>query len=403
MRMFEGYPAGDGSEASEISRVTASVLELLDMDVVYVSEFADGRQVFRAAAGDVDSFDIELGTGPKLDATYDQRMVTGELPSLIPDALADERVAHLESTRLMRIGAYVGVPIHRPDGSLFGSFCGLSHKPVPLLRDRDAKYLATIGRFLGDRLQNQAKEARAISRIRTALDDDDQFLIALQPIIELDSSRIAAVEALSRFPELPDPPAFVFAEAWSVGLGRDLELAAIDRALALVPEIPADCRLAVNVSPEVITDEEFAARLSASSVPLERLIVEVTEHAAIDNYEDIATVLAPLRADGLTLAVDDAGAGFASFTHVLRLQPDIVKIDRSLLPGLGSGEPAPRALFRALVNIAAEINASVTAEGVETTEELAALRTLQVSHAQGYLLGHPTTDAAAWLSWRDAL
>ncbi len=184
-----------------------------------------------------------------------------------------------------------------------------------------------------------------------------------------------------------------------VGLAHDLELAVVDHALAVLPELPADCRLAVNVSPDVITGEGFSARMRVAR--LERLIVEVTEHAAIDNYPDIAMVLAPLRADGLWLAVDDAGAGFASFAHVLRLRPDIVKIDRALLRGLGSGESAPRALFTALVNIAAELNASVTAEGVETQEELAELKALRVSHVQGYLFGRPTTDRSTWRSWHD--
>lgn len=401
--MFGQGAADGGDHASGIDRVIGSALELLDMDVVYVTEFTDGRQVFRAAAGDAASFAIEVGTGPTLEETYCQLTVTGEIPSVIPDAAADQRVAHLESTREMRIGAYVGVPIYRSDGSLFGTLCCLSHEPDPMLRERDAKYLTMIGRFLGERLHLHAKQARAISQIRTVVDSEGQLLVALQPIIEVDGGRIAAVEALARFPELPDPPGVVFAQAWSVGLGHDLELAVIDHALTLLGELPAHCRLAVNVSPDVITDQGFTALLTTSPAPLERLIVEVTEHAAVSNYEEIATVLAPLRAGGLLLAVDDAGAGFASFAHVLRLRPDIVKIDRSLLMGLGSREPGPRALFVALVNIATEINASVTAEGVETLEELAELKALGVNHVQGYLLGHPTTDTSTWRSWRDPL
>ncbi|RHW22797.1 EAL domain-containing protein [Nocardioides immobilis] len=401
--MFGQGAADGGDDASGIEPVIGSALELLDMDVVYVAEFSDGRQVFRAAVGDAASFAIEVGTGPRLEETYCQRMVIGEIPAVIPDAAADQRVAHLESTREMRIGAYVGVPIYRSDGSLFGTLCCLSHEPHPMLRERDASYLAMIGRLLGERLHLQAQRARAISQIRTVVDNEGQLLVALQPIIEVDGGRIAAVEALARFPDLPDPPGFVFSQVWSVGLGHDLELAVIDHALTLLCEFPAHCRLAVNVSPDVITYQGFTARLTRSPAPLERLIVEVTEHAAVTNYEATTTVLAPLRAGGLMLAVDDAGAGFASFAHVLRLRPDIVKIDRSLLAGIGSGEPAPRALFVALVNIATEINASVTAEGVETLEELAELRALGVSHVQGFLLGHPTTDSSTWRSWRDPL
>ncbi len=121
----------------------------------------------------------------------------------------------------------------------------------------------------------------------------------------------------------------------------------------------------------------------------QRLVLEVTEHSTIEDYAEIASVLAPLRKRGLRLAVDDAGAGYASFRHILQLKPDIIKLDRSLISGLNENQDQ-LALAAALVSFAEKTGIKVVAEGVETPEELKALQALNVNKAQGYLLGRPT-------------
>lgn len=391
--------SGDGREADEINTVLTLTLALLEMDALYVSEFIEDQQVIRAVAGDASSFGISAGSRSALDGSYCQRMVAGEIPQVIPDA--DLRIAAIDSPCEMEIGARIGAAIHRFDGSLFGALCGLSREPNPRLHERDAAYLEVIGRLLGGLLHRHRQSTRASVQVRGVLHDEEQLLVALQPVVSLHDGRIVAVEALARFPGLSGPPAAVFSLARSAGLGQRLELAVIDRALTVISQLPAHCRLAVNVSPDVVTSEAFTALLRAPSVSPERLIVEITEHAAIEDYGAIVSVLTPLRKDGLWLAVDDAGAGFASFAHVLRLGPDMVKIDRSLVVALSSGKPAPRALLTAFVTIAEEMGASIIAEGVETAEELAELRDLGVSHVQGFLVGRPTTDPAVWRAWED--
>lgn len=393
----------DGRDGvSGIDRLIASARELLDMDVAFVSEFADGRQVFRAAAGETETFGIELGTGPVLGETMCRRVVAGELPSVVPDVAADERASRVKATRDMEIGAYVGVPLFRSDGSLFGTFCCLSHEADRSLRERDARYLAMIGQVLAERFELEAERGRSISHIRAVIDDPSELRIALQPILNLGEDRITAVEALARFPGRTGSPASLFADAASVGLGVELETAVISRALTVIPELAEEWRLALNVSPDVLVHDSFTATLAAAKAPLGRLIIELTEHAAIRDYDEVLEVLAPLRARGLSVAVDDAGAGFASFAHVLKLRPDIVKIDRSLLLGLETSDLAARALFTALVDMARAIGASVTAEGAETAEQLALLHATGVSDVQGFLLGRPTTDRATWQTWRDS-
>lgn len=121
---------------------------------------------------------------------------------------------------------------------------------------------------------------------------------------------------------------------------------------------------------------------------MERIVIEVTEHARITDYAQISGALNPLRRHGLRLAVDDAGSGYASFRHILKLKPDIIKMDSTLIHQIDS-DTGSRALGAAIVRFAEETNCTVVAEGVETDAELMVLRSLNVRHAQGYLLGRP--------------
>jgi PAS domain S-box-containing protein len=240
------------------------------------------------------------------------------------------------------------------------------------------------------------RRAELTERIRRLLEHQG-LKIALQPIVDLTTGRWTGVEALSRFPDRRAPDVW-FAEACEAGLTVELEQLAIRQALSTLGHLPDDIRLSVNASPEVILDAGFADALSAPGVALDRITVEITEHAPVTRYDDIHAVLAPLRERGLQLAVDDTGAGYASFHHVLRLRPDVIKLDRSLLMSINT-DPARRAFVTAIVLLALELHASVTAEGVENLDELVTLATLGVDHAQGYLLARPETDRAVWQSW----
>lgn len=131
-----------------------------------------------------------------------------------------------------------------------------------------------------------------------------------------------------------------------------------------------------------------ALERALQGAPLARLLLEVTEHSSIGDYGLLSEALAQLRKAGLRLAVDDAGSGYASFRHILKLRPDIIKLDQSLIRGIDH-DPGSRALAAALITFARETGSCVIAEGVETEDELAALRVLGVGTAQGYLLGRP--------------
>ena len=218
--------------------------------------------------------------------------------------------------------------------------------------------------------------------------------VALQPIVDLTSGEIVGVEALARFSDGRSPDKW-FTEATSLGLGAALELAAVQGALARINELPGKASLSVNVSASTACSPALSKTLAAA--PPGRVVLEITEHVPVTDYPALATALSALRSRGIRVAVDDAGAGFASMQHVLRLHPDVVKLDASLVRGIDS-EPSHRAMVSALVSFAHATGCSLVAEGIETASELAVARALGVACAQGFHLGVP--DAAGPARWQ---
>jgi EAL domain-containing protein (putative c-di-GMP-specific phosphodiesterase class I) len=208
-----------------------------------------------------------------------------------------------------------------------------------------------------------------------------------QPVLDLASGEIVGVEALARFTSRPRRgPDVWFSEAFRAGRGVALELLAVRRALAELPRVPDPVFLALNVSPATLLSPGLA-RLCGSDV-CPRLVLELTEHVQVEDYDLLNAVAARFRRAGARIAVDDTGAGFAGFRHLLALGPDIVKLDLSLTHGIDS-DPVRRALASALVRFTADTGTHLVAEGVETAAELATLRELGVPWAQGYHLARP--------------
>jgi EAL domain-containing protein (putative c-di-GMP-specific phosphodiesterase class I)/PAS domain-containing protein len=221
--------------------------------------------------------------------------------------------------------------------------------------------------------------------------------VALQPIIDVSTGRLIGAEALSRFSDSRSPLAW-FGDAHVAGLTRRLDELTFLNALSAFDDLPTPAFLSVNASPELLLDAAFRERVLLSGRPLDRLVVEITEHSQVVDYDVLDAALDDLRRCGVRFAVDDTGAGYSSLNHVLRLRPDVIKLDRDLISDLGD-DGARRALVTALVSLAVEVGASVTGEGVETPVQLDALHALGVQHAQGYLLATPTTDPTAWRAW----
>lgn len=217
--------------------------------------------------------------------------------------------------------------------------------------------------------------------------------MVFQSIVDIDSRQPLGFEALARFAARPQRgPDVWFAEAAAAGLGVDAEMAAVGLALDELARVPDGAYLAVNVSPDTAVSGRLEAALAA--VPAERIVLEITEHDVIETYGGLQTALRGLRRRGVRIAVDDAGAGYASFRHILRLQPDLIKLDVTLIRRIDRDQPR-RALAAALIGFARDTCAAIVAEGVETAAELRTLRLLGVTAAQGYHLGRPEELASS--------
>lgn len=203
--------------------------------------------------------------------------------------------------------------------------------------------------------------------------------IVLQPIVSLDTGREIAVEALSRFPD--QTPAEAFAQAHSEGRGHELEADAIRAALM---HRRNGRLLSINVSLTSLTSSAVAQVLPED---LGGIVLEITEFKDAHDTPALHRLLADLRERGAWIAIDDLGSGFSNLDRVLRLMPEMIKLDMSLISDLDS--PYHRAMIRAVTGWADEVGATICAEGVETERQLAVLRTIGVHAGQGHLLGHP--------------
>lgn len=247
-----------------------------------------------------------------------------------------------------------------------------------------------IVKELGDQLQREeaatSERLARVERIRRLIAGHGRTIV-YQPIVRLDGRAVVGMEALSRFEtDEVRPVDQWFLEAGSLGLGSELEMAAVRSALDDLPALPASSFLSVNASFRTAESETFLEALA--SVDGSRVVVEITEHEQVDDYDRLAGSLQRLRAEGARIAIDDAGAGFASLRHILLIEPEIIKLDVSLTSGIDA-DPRRRALAAALISFADELRMTVVAEGIETESEEAALQALGVHFGQGYFIGRP--------------
>lgn len=146
----------------------------------------------------------------------------------------------------------------------------------------------------------------------------------------------------------------------------------------------------MNLSPQAVLDPGCYDILSSALAHggAGRLTLELTEHAPVPDYASLILIMERLRGQGLRLAVDDAGSGFASLQHVMRLRPEIIKLDIAFVRDVHL-DPARRAVARAMIAFAADLGATLVAEGVETAAELDQLLLLGASLGQGYHFAPP--------------
>ena len=210
------------------------------------------------------------------------------------------------------------------------------------------------------------------------------FHPVFQPVVELASRRVVGYEALTRFHDGTRPDHW-FRDAQAVGLGIDLELACLRSACAAAGRLPGNRWLGLNGSPELILARQpLRELLGGAGRPI---MLEVTEHVPVDDYETLRQAWSAIGTN-VQLCVDDAGAGFASFRHIVELRPSYVKLDIGLVRGVDR-DPARQALIAGMRYFALKTGCQLIAEGVETEAEAATLRSLAIDLGQGYLFARP--------------
>lgn len=375
-----------------VERLLESLRKKVDMDVVYLSIFDDTHQHVLATAGRDDVAGIRAGKRIPLEDTYCVRMVADDLERVVGDTRSHPQLADLPATG-DGLACWMGVPVHLPDGQVFGTLCCASTRPQPELPQTTADEVTRFAEILGDQLADggfvDGTAIDAMGRVTDVLTRDDALFPVFQPIVDLSTGRAVGVEALARFTGDERPVDVWFADAARAGLLVDMEVYTAGRALAHLDELPDDTYLTLNLSPSTLQSRELAALLEPH--PLDRLVVEVTEHAAVDNYEPLRRALHPYRQQGLRVAIDDVGTGYAGLGHLVQLHPDIIKVDRSLVEVIDR-DPARRAAVVGMARMAEHLGAALLAEGVERPASLCAARDIGFTHAQGYLLAHPARE-----------
>ena len=215
-----------------------------------------------------------------------------------------------------------------------------------------------------------------------------------QPIVSLNDQATVGAEALSRISATPRRgPEEWFADATRAGVLIQADVAALRTAVHSARSLPRTMFASCNATPELVLSGGLQECLAGYDVS--GLVIEITERAPINDYSAFARALAPMRIAGCRIAIDDTGSGFASLRHILRLEPDIIKLDRDLCQGINA-DPARIALASGLASFAFGIGASIIAEGIETKAELDVLTALGVQMGQGYLLGRPEALSPSW-------
>ena len=384
-----------GAKSEAVRKVLSLARQNLDMDVGYFGTFADGAETYQVVDRGPDAADVgptEGGETP-VEQTLCWQVVTGRMGPTVADTTCSSTTRDLRPVTQESVGSYVGVPVHEGQ-ELLGMLCLVSRRPRPELGphevDKMRLFAQVVALELGDRTRQDPSESRHLEALHRLLVPGSELLtVVFQPVASIASRLrdgsldVSSVEALSR---ISGDPAWTvedwFDLAWRHGLGPDLEMAAIDRAFAALPDLPEPVRLAVNASPDTITSERFRASIPAAEA--HRITLELTEHVLEDDGS-LRPGLDLVRATGVALAIDDLGTGSSNLQRVIELAPEVIKVDLSITDGV-EWDPLRRALVSALVGFARDVGIKLVTEGVERTATAYELDRLGVGLGQGWWL-----------------
>ncbi len=379
---------------ARIERILKAVRGHLGLEIAFVARYVDDDRELTHVSTDL-ALPMGAGYRERKDQGYCWHILEGRLPELIHDTADHPLTRSISITHLLPIGCHLNVPLRLSDGRIWGSFCALSRTPDRSITERDMGVLRAFAGLAAEQIETSLESDMSTSEARRSIVEvigGKRLSVVHQPIHSLADGRPVGIECLARFPDAAvRGPDKWFHEAAEVGLGIDLEMAAIDAALASLDQLPLGFYASINASPRTILSgavrEALAVRNRAD------LVVEVTEHQQVADFPALARELALIKVNA-RIAIDDVGAGYAGLRHIVDLAPDILKLDMGLTRDLHR-DPARRALTGAMVGFAREIGCKLVAEGVETDEELSVLVDLGVDYGQGWLFARPMPAVAA--------
>jgi EAL domain-containing protein (putative c-di-GMP-specific phosphodiesterase class I) len=377
--------------AQQIANLLSAAKSSLGLSLAFLSRM-DGVTQHLEVVENTSAADLRDGGTQPQEMSLCQAIMDGQLPPVIQN-LGDFPVTIGLPAADLGICSYVSVPVVLSDGSVYGTFCAAGFGSGHDLTDRDRALMEVLAQAAAMLIEPDVRHLRRSAEIGGRLEPligQGGPVVLLQPIVDLATGLRSGAEALSRFPhQWNQPPDEVFAEAELIGQREHLEVLALEQAAAHLPYVSG--YLAMNVSPATLATRACLDLLDR--LPLDRIVLELSEHDPIDDYDALRTTLAPFRARGMRLAIDDVGAGFSSLRHIVITSPDVIKLDRSIVAGV-SADPVLSTVVHALVELAEAVGATVVAEGIETEADAATLTMLGVDLGQGWHFDRATTPDA---------
>lgn len=379
-----------GTTAQLLTRLLEALRLHLGMEVGFISRIADGQREFLYVSSERWEEAPTPGVSDPVEETACIKVVRNEVPNLVRNAQTQPSLKDLSTVINLGIRSHASVPIPSGNHEHFGTLCCYSCENKESLDERDIGFMYAIADVIGTTLQEEQRTFDDISRRRNYISDSLKagvLQMVWQPIMNTFTGNVVAVESLARFQTDPyRPPNEWFEEAVALGVGSELEKSAFAKGMAIKDLLPPDIYVGCNLSGATFLEPDFQDFLKQQN--LDQVVLEITEHDIIADYTELANSLSDFRNFGLKLAVDDFGAGYASFRHIVELNPDSIKLDMSLVRNIDRC-PAIQSAVRALVGFAEDRGSNLLAEGVETRAELDMLKSLGIQRAQGYFFHKP--------------
>jgi PAS domain S-box-containing protein len=360
------------------------------VDLVYLGRFADGEQQLRIVVGGDPGLRLFEGDRSALEATFCWRIPQSIIPGVIRDTALEPGVANLPGRVEDGIGGYVSTPVFAAGGEAYGTICCITSGPLEGDGNEILRRVEMVANVIQPNLAALEAELASQEDVSSKLREfiaGRGLTTVFQPVVDMATGETMAYESLTRLRSDPTHgPDWWLQVAHGLGVGVDLELAMLHRAADSAVGAGFGVPVSLNASPSILESGTLFPILDAHRTV--RFGVEVTEHAVVNDYDRLRSAVARIKERGNLLVIDDAGAGFASFRHVLELKPDVIKLDISLTRDIDK-DPTRRSLAAALGDFAIKQQTWVVVEGVETMGEAQTLRELGYRYAQGYLFARP--------------